>query len=131
MSLTVSKLGLAAAQFGLDGMNASPRSRSPESESRDILNIAARARKPVLASSAPSPLIESVKQFELGITVEPDSLAAVQAGMNQLLRHPPQPRWQAYEAEAAWDVNARGILNAAGLLPATITSHSENPIPRK
>lgn len=48
MSLTVSKLGIAAAQFGLDGMGASPRARSPEMEARDILSIAARARLSVL-----------------------------------------------------------------------------------
>jgi aryl-alcohol dehydrogenase-like predicted oxidoreductase len=48
MSLSVSKLGLAAAQFGLDGMSASPRARSPETEARDILSIAARARLSVL-----------------------------------------------------------------------------------
>jgi len=48
MSLTVSKLGLAAAQFGLDGMGASPRARSPQIETRDILNIAARAQLSVL-----------------------------------------------------------------------------------
>ncbi|CAN7297112.1 bifunctional regulator KidO [Caulobacter sp. LjRoot300] len=48
MSLSVSKLGLAAAQFGLDGMSASPRARSPETEARDILAIAARARLSVL-----------------------------------------------------------------------------------
>ena len=48
MSLAVSKLGLAAAQFGLDGMSASPRARSPETEARDILGIAARARLSVL-----------------------------------------------------------------------------------
>jgi aryl-alcohol dehydrogenase-like predicted oxidoreductase len=48
MSLAVSKLGLAAAQFGLDGMSASPRARSPETEARDILGIAARAQLSVL-----------------------------------------------------------------------------------
>jgi aryl-alcohol dehydrogenase-like predicted oxidoreductase len=48
MSLSIAKLGLAAAQFGLDGMSASPRARSPEMEARDILNIAARARLSVL-----------------------------------------------------------------------------------
>ncbi|MDG2531482.1 bifunctional regulator KidO [Caulobacter endophyticus] len=60
MSLTVSKLGLAAAQFGLDGMNASPRSRSPEIEARDILNIAARARLSVLDVSGVYGRSESV-----------------------------------------------------------------------
>ena len=38
MPISVSKLGLAAAQFGLDGMTSSPRGRSPEVEARDILN---------------------------------------------------------------------------------------------
>jgi glycosyltransferase involved in cell wall biosynthesis len=96
-----------------------------------VLNIAARARKPVLASSAPSPLIESVKQFDLGIAVAPDSLAAVQTGMRQLIASPPSPRWQAYEASAAWAVNAHGILNAAGLLPASTATFSEKPVPQK
>uniref|UniRef100_B0T231 Aldo/keto reductase n=1 Tax=Caulobacter sp. (strain K31) TaxID=366602 RepID=B0T231_CAUSK len=48
MSLAVTKLGLAAAQFGLDGMSASPRARTPETEARDILTIAARAHLSVL-----------------------------------------------------------------------------------
>ncbi len=51
MSLSVSKLGIAAAQFGLDGINASPRARPPETEARDILNIAARAGLSVLDTS--------------------------------------------------------------------------------
>jgi aryl-alcohol dehydrogenase-like predicted oxidoreductase len=60
MSLTVSKLGLAAAQFGLDGMSASPRARSPETEARDILSIAARARLSVLDVSGNYGRAESV-----------------------------------------------------------------------
>jgi aryl-alcohol dehydrogenase-like predicted oxidoreductase len=60
MSLTVSKLGLAAAQFGLDGMGASPRARSPETEARDILGIAARAQLSVLDVSGNYGRAESV-----------------------------------------------------------------------
>ena len=60
MSLSVSKLGLAAAQFGLDGMSASPRARSPETEARDILNIAARAHLSVLDVSGNYGRAESV-----------------------------------------------------------------------
>ncbi|WP_421739784.1 bifunctional regulator KidO [Caulobacter sp.] len=48
MPISVSKLGLAAAQFGLDGMTSSPRGRSPEAEARDILNIAHRSSLSVL-----------------------------------------------------------------------------------
>jgi aryl-alcohol dehydrogenase-like predicted oxidoreductase len=52
MSISVTKLGLAAAQFGLDGGNSSaPRGRAPEAEARDILNIAARAKLSVLDAS--------------------------------------------------------------------------------
>jgi aryl-alcohol dehydrogenase-like predicted oxidoreductase len=52
MSISVSKLGLAAAQFGLDGSSGSaPRGRAPEAETREILNIAARARLSVLDAS--------------------------------------------------------------------------------
>ncbi|WP_426010445.1 bifunctional regulator KidO [Caulobacter sp. DWR2-3-1b2] len=60
MSLSVSKLGLAAAQFGLDGMSASPRARSPETEARDILGIAARAQLSVLDVSGNHGRAESV-----------------------------------------------------------------------
>lgn len=60
MSLAVSKLGLAAAQFGLDGMSASPRARSPETEARDILSIAARAQLSVLDVSGNYGRAESV-----------------------------------------------------------------------
>jgi glycosyltransferase involved in cell wall biosynthesis len=80
-----------------------------------VLNIAARARKPVLASASPSPMIESVKKFQLGVAVAPDSQAAVTDGMRQLISTPIQPRWQDYEDTAAWVDNARGVLAAAGL----------------
>ena len=80
-----------------------------------VLNLAARARKPVLASASPSPLIESVMKFQLGISVEPDSPAAVVTGMHRLLAAPPSPRWDDYEASASWAANAQGVLQAAGL----------------
>lgn len=47
MSSPVSKLGIDAAQFGLDGQSA-PRSRPAEAEVRDIMSICARAQLPVL-----------------------------------------------------------------------------------
>jgi glycosyltransferase involved in cell wall biosynthesis len=80
-----------------------------------VLNIAARARKPVLASASPSPLLESVEKFQLGIIVKPDSAVAVVNGMKQLLASPPSAQWEDYEASASWSVNARGVLEAAGL----------------
>lgn len=47
MTSYLNKLGLGSAQFGLDG-SAGPRSRAPEVEARDILNIAARGQLGVL-----------------------------------------------------------------------------------
>jgi glycosyltransferase involved in cell wall biosynthesis len=81
-----------------------------------VLNIAVRARIPVLASASPSPLLESVKRFELGVTVKPDSVETIVDGIHQLLGEKLQPRWENYAEFADWDANARGILTAAGLL---------------
>ncbi|MDQ2860796.1 MAG: hypothetical protein M3T55_08730 [Pseudomonadota bacterium] len=49
----ISKLGLGAAQFGLDGA-APRRGRSPESEVREILAVAALAGVGVLDTGAAS-----------------------------------------------------------------------------
>ena len=76
-----------------------------------VLNVAARARKPVLASAAPSPLVSSVQDFGLGIAVGPDSPAAVVTGMRRLIETPPEPRWEDYHEVASWTANARTILN--------------------
>jgi glycosyltransferase involved in cell wall biosynthesis len=75
-----------------------------------VLNIAARARKPVLASASPSPLIESVQKFSLGEAIPPDSLPAVVEGMRRLLGEPSAPRWADYEAASSWTINAQEIL---------------------
>jgi glycosyltransferase involved in cell wall biosynthesis len=83
-----------------------------------VLNLAAAARKPVLASaSSPSALIQSVTEFSLGVTIAPDSEEAIVKGMLRLLESPPPPRWGDYEAAAAWEKNAMGVLRAAGLAP--------------
>ena len=89
-----------------------------------VLNLAARARKPVLASAASGPLIRSVKDFALGIAAAPDSLEAVASGMRALLNSPPPPRWEDYEAAAGWETNARGVLQMAGLLEKTDAQRS-------
>lgn len=79
-----------------------------------VLNVAARCRKPVLASSGPGPLQEVVRRFNLGVVVEPDSLEEVKRGMAWLLAVPFAPQWGEYEAFASWNANAEGILRAAG-----------------
>jgi glycosyltransferase involved in cell wall biosynthesis len=79
-----------------------------------VLNVAAFARKPVLASAAPSPMIETVTRYALGVAVPPDSQEAVVEGMQRLLAGEPTPRWEEYDKAASWDVNARAVLQAAG-----------------
>ena len=84
-----------------------------------VLNVAARARRRVLASAGESPLKSSVTNFQLGEFVEPDNLEALASGMNKLCRQArgvaevPAPDWDGYVAYASWDSNAAIILEAA------------------
>lgn len=80
-----------------------------------VLSIAASARKPVIASAAPSPLIDAVSNYHLGVTVLPDSEAALVEGMKCILSKKMEPLWDEYEAAASWDVNVRKILHEARL----------------
>ena len=80
-----------------------------------VLNLAAAARKPVLASASPSPLIEVVTQYHLGAAVEADSIASIADGMKALLHGHLSPDWEGYEASASWDINAWRVLEAADL----------------
>lgn len=83
-----------------------------------VLNIAANARKPVLASAGDSPLKECVERFQLGEFVEPDSLPAIKTGMARLCAQAlgsipcVQPNWDGYVAYASWDSNAAITLEA-------------------
>ena len=85
-----------------------------------VLNTAAHARKPLLASSSPSPMIESVKKYNLGVTVNPDSSDAIIQGMRRLLDSPIQSHWDGYETAASWDKNAQIVLAVAQLMPITL-----------
>ncbi len=97
----------AAADFIILTYDVSFRSQS------GVLNVAARARRPVLASAGPSPLQDAVTKFSLGIFVEPDSISALTAGMGLLLRDRiTKPCWDDYEAYASWPANAKIILDA-------------------
>jgi aryl-alcohol dehydrogenase-like predicted oxidoreductase len=59
MTSPLSKLGLGSGQFALDQAHATIRGRSAQSEARDILDIAARARLPVLDIAGRSTLAEA------------------------------------------------------------------------
>jgi glycosyltransferase involved in cell wall biosynthesis len=80
-----------------------------------VLNVAARARRPVLVSAGESPLKDCVERFRLGVFVEPDNLRALQEGMKMVMSDEwrvigGRPDWEGYEAFASWDVNVAKIL---------------------
>ena len=80
-----------------------------------VLNVAARARRPVLVSAGESPLKDCVERFRLGIFVEPDNLRALEEGMRVVASHEwravsGEPDWEGYDAFASWDVNIAKIL---------------------
>ena len=81
-----------------------------------VLNLAVAARKAVLASASPSPLIDVVVKYHLGITVKTDSMDAITDGMKKILNEPQQPEWEEYEKAASWNENARIVLEAAVLM---------------
>ena len=80
-----------------------------------VLNVAARARRPVLVSAGESPLKDCLERFRLGVFVEPDNLRALQEGMKMVMSDEWRvigggPDWEGYEAFASWDVNVAKIL---------------------
>ena len=82
-----------------------------------VLNVAARSRRPVLASAGESPLKDCVEKFRLGVFVEPDDIRALKEGIKKISSgewraSSGEPDWQGYEAFASWDVNVAKILDA-------------------
>jgi glycosyltransferase involved in cell wall biosynthesis len=82
-----------------------------------VLNVAARARRPVLASAGESPLKDCVQRYGLGVFVEPDNLDALKRGMEMVASDGWQvasgePDWDGYENFASWDENVAKILEA-------------------
>ena len=71
-----------------------------------VLNTAAHYRRPCLASSGESNLGAMVRQYGLGVWVEPDDPAAVVAGLKQLLAARLIPRWEDYARDNSWERNA-------------------------
>jgi glycosyltransferase involved in cell wall biosynthesis len=81
-----------------------------------VLNISARAQKPVLASSGSSPLKDCVTKFHLGVFVEPDSVCALEKGIDELLTNKfPSPKWSDYFSYASWDTNVSQLLELTNM----------------
>ena len=95
-----------------------------------VLNVAARARRPVLASAGESPLKDCVEKFRLGVFVEPDDMRALKEGIKKISScewraSSGEPDWQGYEAFASWDVNVAKILDAVESIKISKRCNSE------
>ena len=81
-----------------------------------VLNISARVQKPVLASSGSSPLKDCVIKFNLGVFVEPDSIRALESGIDELLANNlSSPKWSDYFSYASWDTNVSQLLELTNM----------------
>lgn len=78
-----------------------------------ILHLAANWDKPVLASSGPGPLVETVRRHKLGIVVRPDSAEELAAGLQRVFT-PEYQRlgWSTFRHEASWKENVDRLMAA-------------------
>src|SRR5262249_46628928 len=76
-----------------------------------ILHLAANWDKPVLASSGPGPLVETVRQYRLGVIVKPDSADELAAGLERVFAadYPPLG-WDTFRREASWRENIDRLM---------------------
>lgn len=85
-----------------------------------VLQHAVDCSKPILASSGPGPLRETVEQHGLGVFVEPDDVSALVAGIRSLLaQRIPTENFERYRATASWGVNIDRLLDLYATLVAT------------
>ena len=95
--------------FGLADLVLLTYSRAFRSAS-GVLNVAAAYRKPCIASSGESNLHTVIKNYGLGVWVEPDSETTLIAGIREWQQHPLNPAWQRYEQENSWAKNAEIVI---------------------
>jgi glycosyltransferase involved in cell wall biosynthesis len=77
-----------------------------------VLNVAAKYRKPCIASAGEGALKKVVGQFQLGVWVEPDSPEAVADGIRKWISNRPEPDWEGYAWENSWKRNAEVVRSA-------------------
>jgi len=105
----------AACDYVLLSYSAKFRSAS------GVLNTAVAARKPVLGSSCEGPLKKSVKDYGLGVWVEPDSVDSLVEGFDQMAARPPGPEWEGYLRDHSWKRNAEVVSRELiGASPAVV-----------
>ena len=75
-----------------------------------VLHVAARYRKQSIVSAGQGSLQSVVRNYQIGVWVEPDEPSAVAAGIREWLKNPPVPDWGKYDIENSWEENARIVL---------------------
>lgn len=83
-----------------------------------VLNVAARYRKPCIASAGEGSLKAVVTRYKLGIWVEPDDPAAVARGVREWIERRHAPLWDEYIRDNSWQRNAEVVARTMGLHPA-------------
>jgi len=71
-----------------------------------VLSLAARYRLPAIVSAGTTTLGMLVERFGTGVSVQPDSIEAIQHGLAVWAEHRGNPDWSGYQAEMSWDRNA-------------------------
>jgi glycosyltransferase involved in cell wall biosynthesis len=87
-----------------------------------VLHLAANWDKPVVASSGPGPLVDTVARYRLGIIVEPGSETDLVGALEKILsRDHPQMEWDRFRDAASWSTNVDRLLEALEQLQISAT----------
>jgi glycosyltransferase involved in cell wall biosynthesis len=81
-----------------------------------VLHLAARYRKQSIVSSGQGSLQSVLRNYKLGIWVQPDNQEAVAEGIKEWIDHPPQSNWEAYDCDNSWSKNAQIVSQAMGFI---------------
>jgi len=79
-----------------------------------VLHVAARYRRPCIASAGQGSLQSVVRNYGLGVWIEPDEPSAVVQGIRDWMSNQPEPRWEDYDRDNSWDRNAEIVLREMG-----------------
>lgn len=75
-----------------------------------VLNVDAQFRLPVLASAGGGPLLDAVKQYQLGSILQNPDATSIARAVLQALRV--KGDWQRFAEENSWDINASNVVDA-------------------
>ena len=69
-------------------------------------------RRPSIVSSGPGSMEAVIKQYGIGMWVEPDSAPAIMNGLQRWLASGIHPDWDAYIRDNSWTENARRVIES-------------------